>query len=309
MFGGTFLRMPQQTRGASFGASPSSIPTKSSNTGGPDSPLDLTKHDYKATLQRTLKEVKQDRVTLVGAGMAFYWFLAVFPALIAAVGIIDLLGLGSQVLDSINQSIGTTIPGGAAEIITTAIENAQRAPQGRSLLAAIFGVLVALYSATAGMVALQAGLDVAYDVPEERKFFKKRLYALLLVIATGVLGVLPSLFFAAEGIVWSILGWATLVVTIITLFAVFYYLGPNREKPDWKWVSPGGLIGALIFLLVSGAFSVYVGNFGKYGETYGPLASVVILLFWLYLTAIAILLGGELNAELERQTAMREGRT
>lgn len=300
--------MPQLKKGASFQPPPEPIPTKTSDTGGPTSPLDLTKRDWKATLKRTMKEVKEDRITLVAAGMSFYWFLAVFPALIAAVGIIDLLGLGDQILDSVNRSVGTTIPGGAATIITTTIESAQNAEERASVLAAVFGVLLALYSATAGMVALQQGLDVAYDVTEERKFFKKRAYALLLVVATGILGSLPSFFFTNKGVLWSVLGWLTLVVTIVTLLAVYYYFGPNREKPHWKWVSPGGLIGAVIFLLVSGGFAVYVGNFAKYGATYGQFAGVVILLFWLYLSAIAIMVGGELNAELERQTAMREGR-
>ncbi|HEX2054099.1 MAG TPA: YihY/virulence factor BrkB family protein [Actinomycetota bacterium] len=300
--------MPQLRKGTTFEAPSNPIPTKTSNTGGPDSPLDLTKRDLKATFKRTVKEIKEDRITLVAAGMAFYWFLAVFPSLIAAVGIIDLLGLGPQILDSVNKSIGTTIPGGAATIITTAISSAENAPKGTSLVAVIFGVLVALYSATAGMAALQQGLDVAYDVPEERKFLKKRAYALLLVLATGVFGGIPSIFFTQQGVIWSVLGWLTLVACIVTLLAIFYYLGPNREKPHWVWVSPGGLIGALIFLIVSGAFSVYVGNFATYGETYGQFAGVVILLFWLYLTGIAIMIGGELNAELERQTAMREGR-
>jgi membrane protein len=109
-------------------------------------------------------------------------------------------------------------------------------------------------------------------------------------------------------VVWSVLGWVTLGIAIVTLLAVYYYFGPNREKPHWKWVSPGGLIGALIFLIVSGGFAVYVGNFAKYGATYGQFAGVVILLFWFYLSAIAIMVGGELNAELERQSAIREGR-
>ncbi len=300
--------MAQLRRGATSKAPSSAVPSKTGGTGGPETPLDLSKQDLKATLKRTFKEVKNDRITLVAAGMAFYWFLAVFPSMIAAVGIVDLLGLGQQVLDSVNRSIGSTIPGSAAAIITTAIDSAQNAPRSTSLLATTFGIALALFAATAGMVALQVGLDVAYDVREDRGFLKKRAYALLLIIATGLLVALPSLFFAAKGIVWSILGWATLVVTIITLFAVFYYLGPNREKPHWKWVSPGGLVGAAIFLLVSGGFSVYVGNFGQYGETYGAFAGVVVLLFWMYLSAIAIMLGGELNAELERQTAMREGR-
>jgi membrane protein len=301
--------MSQHTgRGSTFTAPTTPIPTKTAGSGEPNSPLDLSAHDYKATAKRVFKEFKQDRVTLVAAGMAFYWFLAVFPALIAAVGVIDLAGLGPQVLDSINQSIGTTIPGGAGELLTTAIETASSASRGTSLLAATIGIVLALYSATAGMVALQEGLDVAYDVPQSRKFFKKRAVALLLVVATGVMGGLSGPLFASNGVIWSVLGWLVLIVSVITLLAIFYYIGPNREKPNWKWVSPGGLLGAFIFLMTSGAFSVYVGNFAKYGETYGPLAGVVILLFWLYLTGIAIMLGGEVNAELERQTAMREGR-
>jgi membrane protein len=295
-------------RGASFEAPGSPIPTKTKDAGEPDSPLDLTKSDWKATAKRVMKEFKQDRVTLVAASLAFYFFLAIFPALIAAVGMIDLLGLGPQLMASVNDSIGTTIPGGAGEILTTAIESAQNASKGTSVAAAVIGIAIALWSATAGMNALQQGLDVAYDVPNERKFFKARAIALLLVIVTGVLGAIPSPFFAAKGVIWSVLGWIVTVLVVITLFAVYYYLGPNREKPNWKWVSPGGLIGAFLFLLASGAFSVYVGNFAKYGETYGPLASVVVLLFWLYLTGLAIMLGGETNAELERQTAIREGR-
>lgn len=295
-------------QGTSFDGPKQPIPTKTDDSGGPDSPLDLSKSDWKATGKRVMKEFKEDRVTMVAASLAFYFFLAIFPALIAGVGIVDLLGLGSQLVSSVNDSIGTTIPGDAGEILTTAIASAQKASKGTSVVAAGIGIAIALWSATAGMNALQQGLDVAYDVPKERPFLKARAYSLLLVVATGVLGAIPSPFFAAKGVIWSVLGWVVTVVVVITLFAVFYYIGPNREKPNWKWVSPGGLTGAFLFLLASGAFSVYVGNFAKYGATYGPLASVVILLFWLYLTGLAIMLGGEVNAELERQTAMREGR-
>ncbi|HVL50854.1 MAG TPA: YihY/virulence factor BrkB family protein, partial [Actinomycetota bacterium] len=207
--------MSQLRRGDASPDAP--VPTKKSGTGGPDHPLELSKNDWKMTLKRTMKEVKDDRITLVAAGMAFYWFLAVFPALIAAVGVVDLLGLGQQMLESINQAIGSTIPGGAAAILTTTIEAAQDAPRRTSLVAAIIGVTLALFGATAGMVALQAGLDVAYDVAEDRKFFKKRAYALLLVVATGLLIAIPSVFFAAGGLIWSILGWLTLVAAIITL--------------------------------------------------------------------------------------------
>jgi membrane protein len=302
--------MAQQIRGANPLGSPGPIPTKTDGAGGPDSPLDLSQGDWKATAKRVIKEFKQDRVTMVAASLAFYFFLAVFPALIAAVGVVGLMGLGPQIMNSLNESIGTTIPGGAGEILTTVIESAQLASKGTSVMAAIIGVAIALWSATAGMNALQQGLDVAYDVPSERQrpFLKARAVALLLVLATGVLALLPSPFFAADGVIWSVLGWLVMVLTVMTLLAVYYYVAPNRDKPNWKWVSPGGIIGTVLFLMASGAFSVYVGNFAKYGETYGPLASVVVLLFWLYLSSMAIMLGGELNAELERQTAMREGR-
>lgn len=286
----------------------SGIPTKTSDSGGPDSPLDLSSRDWKASVKRVMREFKQDRVPLVAASLAFYFFLAVFPALIAAVGIIDLLGLGPQILASVNDSIGTTIPGGAGAILTAAIDSAQQASKGTSVVAATVGISIALWSATAGMNALQQGLNVAYEVPADRPFLKARAVSLLLLITTGVLGTLPSMLFAAKGLIFSVLGWLATVVSVITLFAVFYTVGPNREKPNWRWVSPGGLTGAFLFLVASAGFSVYVGNFAKYGETYGPLASVVILLFWLYLTGLAIMLGGEVNSELERQSAIREGR-
>lgn len=279
----------------------STIPAKTAGRAGPDSPLELSTGDWKATLRRTAKEIKQDRVSLVAAGMAFYWFLAIFPALIAAVGILDLANAGQQLMRSLSESISSTLPSGAGEILTEAIADAQRSPRGASLVAAVTGVAIALWSATSGMVALQDGLNVAYDVDKERKFVKKRLIALGLIVAVGVLGGVPSPLFAASGPFWSVVAWLVTVVDVVTLFAVFYYLAPNRQNPDWKWVSPGGLIGAVIWVLVSLGFSFYVTNFGKYGQTYGPLAGVVILIFWLYLSALAILVGGELNAELERQ--------
>jgi membrane protein len=158
------------------------------------------------------------------------------------------------------------------------------------------------------MVALQTGLDIAYDVPKERSFIKTRLIALLLVLATGILGAASAPFFAAKGVIWSVAGWLVTLVSITTLFAIFYYLGPNREKPNWKWITPGGVLGGAIFLLSSLGFSIYVSNFAKYGDTYGQLAGVVILIFWLYLSALAILVGGELNSALERRTAKKEGR-
>jgi membrane protein len=281
----------------------SAVPTKTEGAPGPDSPLDLESRDWKATLKRTAKEIQDDKITFIAAGMAFYFFLAVFPAIIAAVGFINLIDAGPLFMDSINQSIDRSMPGGAGEILQDAIANAREGPKRASLFAAIFGVAVALWSATSGMVALQTGLDFAYDVTAERKFVKKRLIALGLVLATGVLSSASASLFAQKGIIWSVAGWLVFLVCVITMFALFYYLGPNRQPPNWKWISPGGVVGTLIWIAASAGFGFYVANFGKYAETYGSLAGVVILIFWLYISSLAILVGGELNAALERQTA------
>ncbi len=287
--------------------------------------MELGRGDWRATVRRTLKDIKNDRATMIAGGMATFWFLAIFPALIAAVGFLGLVGASKALIDGITDAIQTALPPGASEVLVQAVGNAQQQSEGASVVAAALGVAVALWSASSGMVQLQAGLDVAYDVPEDRKFLKARAVAFMLILATAVLGGIASallvfgepLATAIEdavplggvfGIVWEIVRWAVTLFAITVLFALFYYLAPNRKSPRWQWVSPGGIVATLIWIAASVGFSFYVTSFGSYGETYGPLAGVVVLLLWLYLTALAILVGGELNAELERQSQMRKKR-
>ena len=292
--------------------------------GQPQSPLELDAPDWKATLQRTLKEFKDDRANMISAGMAYYWFLAIFPALLAAVGIFGMVNAGPEATRTITKAIRTALPGDAAEVLSGALD---RPPSGgASAVTAIVGLALALWSASAGMVALQNGMDVAYDVPleRERKFLKKRLYALLLMGVTAVLGGIATALAVfgqplgealrddlpfGDGfvVVWTLVRWVLAIGALTVLFASFYYLGPNRESPRWAWLSPGGVLGAVIWLLSSLAFSFYVSSFGSYAKTYGSLAGVVVLMLWLFLTALAVVLGGELNAELERQGAIRAG--
>ncbi|MDQ3898684.1 MAG: YihY/virulence factor BrkB family protein, partial [Actinomycetota bacterium] len=292
------------------------VPAQTSSDGPPTSPAQLDAPDWKESLKRAVQEFKTDRGTLIAAGMGFYWFLAVFPALIAAVGIIGLVNLTPSLVADIQKAITTALPGSAARILADAVKNATDRSSGSSVVATVIGLAVALWSASSGMVALQAGMDVAYDVEEDRKLVKKRGIALLLIGAAAILGGIASALIVfgkplGQGlgipdsapfvVLWTVVRWVLGLATLSVLFACFYYFGPNREKPRWTWISPGGVVATVIWLLASLAFSFYVSSFSSYAETYGSFTGVVVLLLWLYLSAIAIVVGAEMNAELERQ--------
>ena len=272
-------------------------PTPEPESGpAPDTPAELEASDWKATVKRALKEVKDDRATLAAAGMAYYFFLAIFPATIAAIGILDLMGTSTA---GLVDALRSALPGTTGQSLIDAVQGRDPS-QDASLVAAIVGIALALWSASSGFVALQSGLNVAYDVPSDRKFVGKRLVALALLLATALLGGVPTPFLSDEGAV-TIVGWILTLPALVILFALFYYLGPKRESPKFVWVTPGGIVGALLWLAVSAAFGIYVDEYATYGKTYGALAGVIILIFWLYLSALTILVGGELNAEVERQ--------
>ena len=300
------------------------VPPQTAGGPGPDSPLELAAPDWKVATKRAVKEFKADRGGMTAGGLAYYWFLAIFPGLLAAVGFLGLVPAGSELIPKLEKGLPKVLPGDAATVLTEAVKRAQEQSGGASVLAALVGLLLALWSASAGMVALQTSLDVAYDVPEERKFVGKRLVALALVVVTAVCGGIATalvVFGASIGdsirdnlplggafvIVWTAVRWLAALVALLVLFATYYYLGPKRESPRWVWVSPGGIIAVLIWLAASLGFSFYVAEFGQssYAKTYGSLSGVVVLILWLYLTALAVVFGGEVNAELERQAEHR----
>ena len=282
------------------------IPPQRAGDAGPDSPLELDQGDWKVTLKRTLKEIKDDRIPFAAAAMAYYFFLAIFPAFIAIIGVMGLIEADTSGLIG---SINSAMPGKAGEVLTDALANAENPGEGAQLVAAVVGIALALWSASSGFAALQTGLNVAYDVGSDRKFVGKRLVGLMLLGATLVLGGVPSpLFTFGESAIFSVLGWALTIVAVMVLFSLYYYLGPNRPKPSWQWVSVGGVVGAIVWIAASLVFGLYAEGFSNYGKTYGSLAGVIVLIFWLYLSSMAVLLGGELNAELERRGAESGGR-
>jgi membrane protein len=302
------------------------IPPRSEVQGGPETPLELGRRGWRDTITRALKEFTADRCTMTAGSLAYHWFLALFPALIALLALANLIQIGTSTVHRLVHGLGKALPPGASTVFSDAVQSAARhSPSSHAsagaLVVVIIGVVVAIWSASSALTALQTGLDIAYDVPKDRKFLAKKLWAIPLMLATVVLGGIAagllvfgapigsaiashmSLAGTAFTIIWTVVRWLLTIIAITLLFSVYYYIGPNRETPRWRWVSPGGLIGTIIFLAASVGFSFYVAKFGHYGKTYGSFAGVAILIFWLYLVGIAVMLGAEVNAEAEREAA------
>jgi len=280
---------------------------------GADTPQEIPAKGWKDIAKRTAKEVKQDQVPLLGAGVAFYALLSLFPAIIAGVSIYGLVADPATVQNQIDELTRMLSPS-TADLVGEQMKQVTSGAGGALGVATVIGILTALWSASSGMKALITGVNLAYDETESRKFVKLRGLAIVLTLGAMVLmAVALTLIVAFPALAdswptalrWTvgILRWVLLAALLIAGLAVVYRYAPDRDEPKWGWVSWGSGIATLLWILASIGFSIYANSFGNYNKTYGALAGVIILMFWLYLTAVIVLVGAELNTEMELQTA------
>jgi membrane protein len=278
-------------------------------------PKDIPARGWKDILWRVKDQIKEDRLSIIAAGVAFYGLMAIFPALIALVAIYGLAFDPAQVEQQVSQLRGV-LPPQAADVLLTQLHDLTSTSSAALGFGAVLGIVLALWSASAGMRTLMEALNVAYDEEEKRGTIRFYATALLLTLAAIAGAIIAISLVVALPIVLNFLGglggalkWlisigsvVILIATVMLGLAIVYRYGPSREQPRWRWVSWGAVIATVLWVIGSVLFSVYVTRFGNYNETYGSVGAIVILLMWFLLSAYAVLIGAEVNAEMERQT-------
>jgi membrane protein len=284
----------------------------------PDGPLDLRTRSWAGVLKRTVTEFRADNLTDWAAALTYYGVLSIFPALIALVSVLGLIGHSATqpLIDNLN----TLAPGPARQIFTSAITNLQKS-QGTSGVLFFVGIAVAIWSASGYIGAFMRAANAIYEVEEERSFLIKRPLQLLLtvvllvmvavsafaVVVTGGLATQVGKLLGIGGTavtVWDIAKWPVVLLMVSLMFSILYWAAPNVKQPGFRWLTPGGLLAVFVWIVASAAFALYVANFSSYNKTYGALGGVIAFLVWLWISNLALLLGAELNAELERGRAL-----
>ncbi len=278
-------------------------------------PGEIPATGWKDILWRTYGEFNDDRLLSVAAGVTFYALLALVPAIAAFISLYGLFFDAQTVAEHV-QSLQGLMPGGAVEIVGDQVQRIAQGNDGSLGFAFAFGLLVSLWSANSGVKAVFDALNVVYEEDEKRSFLRLNLQSLLFTLGAivivlallGAIAVLPPLLEAlplgrtVETLI-SVLRWPIALVVIALGLAVLYRYGPSREKAKWRWVTWGSGVASVGWLIFSMLFSWYVSNFGNYNATYGSLGAIVGFMTWIWLSTTIILLGAELNAEMEHQTA------
>jgi membrane protein len=277
-------------------------------------PSQIPPRGWKDILLRVYKNVGEDRIILVAAGVTFYSLLAIFPAIAALVALYGLFADPANIASHLDAASGV-LPGGALDVIRDQMNLVVSQGHAKLGLAFIIGFVVSLWSANAGMKSIFDALNLVYDEPEERGFIKVNLLSLVftmaaiifVLLAIGCIVALPAAFGStgvggAMALVAKIARWPILLMVIGLALVAIYRYGPSRSKPKWRWITWGSAFAAVGWIVVSILFSVYTTNFSDYNKTYGSLGAIIAFMFWLWLATTVILMGAEIDAEMEHQT-------
>ena len=279
-----------------------------------DSPEEIPLRGWKDIVWRAWAEISDQNLFLIAGGVTYAVLLALFPGLAALVSIYGLAFDTAQIEKQV-AALSGVLPVQTQELLSQEMHSLVEGSTGALGVAAVFGLLLALWSASRGMSGLITAINIAYEEKERRSFLRFNLIALGLTLgvvvggglAIALIAVLPAavqLLAVGSATKWLLLlvQWPLLIVLVMAGLALLYRFGPDRDKPQWRWVTPGAIAATVLWIIASIGFTFYVANFNSYNKTYGSLGGVVILLTWLYLSALVVLLGAVINAQSERQT-------
>ena len=288
----------------------------------PDGPTDLRARSWWRVLRRTVEEFQDDHLTDWAAALTYYGVLSLFPMLIVLVAVLGVFGQAGTI-DSLIRSFQEAGMAEFAEDVEAPLRGVVENKGGAGALLGL-GLLVALWSASGYIGAFTRASNQIYEVEEGRSFWTRRpmqmvltllmvLLIALVSIALVLTGSLAKAIGGAMGVgdqaveLWDWVKWPVMLLIVMTAFALLYYVAPNVRQPRFRWITPGGLLAVVLWVAASAAFATYVANFGSYNKTYGTLGGVISFLIWLWITNLAVLLGAELDAELERQRELEAG--
>jgi membrane protein len=292
-----------------------------SNRIAPEGPADLRARSWMGVLRRTVREFREDNLTDWAAALTYYGILSIFPALLVFVSVLGLIG--DSATQPLLDNLATVAPGPAQEIFTNAVENLNR-DQGSAGVLFVVGLAAALWTASGYVGAFMRASNSIYEVEEGRPFWKLRpaqiaiTLVMVILLSLGAIAVVLTGPLAEEvgdviGVggaavtAWDIAKWPALILLVSLMLSVLYWAAPNVKQPGFRWLTPGGVLAVVVWIVASAAFAFYVANFSSYNETYGTIGGVIVFLVWLWISNIAVLLGAELNAELERGRELEAG--
>jgi membrane protein len=287
----------------------------------PNGPTGLHASGWRAALSRALGQFKHDDITDRAAALTYFGVLAIFPGLLVLVSVPGLVG--ESTTQKVLNNVGQIAPGGVKTFLRTVIDEVQ-GRQGAASAAAIIGLLLAIWSSSGYVAAFMRAMNQIYGIEEGRPIWRTAPIRIAVTLLTLVLLVVSALMVLLTGRIarqvgqavgvgdagvtaWDVAKWPVLLVIVSGLFSLLYWACPNVKQIGPRWITPGGVIAVVLWLVASGAFAVYVAFSGSYNKTYGSLATVIVFLVWLWITNIAILLGAEVNAELQHQRLIAAG--